>query len=169
MQRIGLIILLLMLPVAALAQSQVRPCFDVAGQISCQDVSAANPLPVTSAPSSSPTIGLVPVVGGSAVSSQVLKASPGNLYSVYAECSSACWLMVFNATSITGLAGATTAGSASGNMVECIPISAGGLGGLNYAPSPPGVYSVGITAAISSTTCATLTLSGVGFIHGLIN
>lgn len=125
-------------------------------------------LPVLSpTPSSSATIGITPVVGGSAVSSLVLKATPGNLYSVYANCTSACWLMIFNATAAPAN-GATTAGVASGNMVECVPIGAGSVGGLTYIPGPPAVYSVGITATISSTACSTLTLSTVGFIHGMI-
>ncbi len=122
---------------------------------------------VAIAGSASPGLGITPVVGGSAASSLVLKASPGNLYSVYAECSAACWLMVFNSVSAPSNA-STTAGVASGNMVECIPISAGGAGSINYAPGPPAVYSVGITAAISSTTCATLTLATTGFIHGMV-
>lgn len=111
--------------------------------------------------------GITPVVGGSAASSQVLKASPGNLFSVYAECSAACWLMVFNSVAAPSN-GATTAGSASGNLVECVPIAAGGVGSINYSPGPPAIYSVGITATISSTTCATLTLATTGFIHGLV-
>lgn len=111
--------------------------------------------------------GITPVVGGSAISSLVLKASAGNLYSVYAECSAACWLMVFNAVAAPSN-GATTAGVASGNMTECIPIAAGGVGGVNYAPGPAAIYSVGMTATISSTTCATLTLATTGFIHGMV-
>lgn len=119
------------------------------------------------APTAAAANGITPVVGGSAVSSQVLKATPGNLYSVYAVCTAACWLQVFNSTSAPSN-GATTAGVASGNMVECVPITAGSIGGVNYLPGPPGVYTVGITAMISSTNCGTLTASTVGFIHGLI-
>jgi hypothetical protein len=122
---------------------------------------------VITAPSSSAVVGITPVVGGSAISSLVLKASTGNLYGIYAECSSACWLMVFNSTTVPSN-GSTTAGVASGNLVECIPILANSSGSITYAPGPPAIYSVGMTAAISSTTCATLTLSAVGFIHGLV-
>jgi hypothetical protein len=117
-------------------------------------------------PSSSSSIGITPVVSGSAVSSSVLKNAPGNLYGVYATCTAACWLMVFNATSAP-VNGATTAGNAAGNLVECIPIGAAGVGGANY-PLVPAVYSTGITAMISSTGCATLTASAVGFIHGMV-
>lgn len=130
--------------------TQALPTVDPNGNF-CVNNSAAGSAP----PSSSPSVGITPVVGGSAVSSLVLKAGAGNLYSVYANCTAACWLMVFN--SITAPSnGATTAGVASGNMVECIPIASGGAGSISYAPGPPAVYSVGITATISSTACATL-------------
>lgn len=108
-----------------------------------------------------------PVVCGSAVSSCVLKNASGFLYGVYANCTAACWLMVFNATSAPSN-GATTAGIAAGNMVECIPIGAGSVGGVNYGSGPPASYSTGITATISSTACSTLTLNAVGFIHGTV-
>lgn len=108
-----------------------------------------------------------PVVCGSAISTCQLKNSSGYLYSVYADCTAACWLMVFNTTT-TPTNGATTAGIASGNMQECIPIASGGTGGINYLPGPPSVFANGIYAAISSTACATLTLATTGFIHGVI-
>lgn len=107
------------------------------------------------------------VVCGSAVSSCVLAAGPGKLYSAYANCTAACWLMVFNAIAAPS-AGATTAGKASGNLVECIPIAAGGAGSVTYPVEFPVVFSVGVTAVISSTACATLTLSTVGFVHGTV-
>lgn len=107
-------------------------------------------------------------VCGSAVSSCVLKSSPGNLFTVYAECTAACWLMVFNAVSAPSN-GSTTAGpgNTSGNMVECFDIAAAGSKSVSYLPyaSP---YSVGITAVISSTACATLTLATTGFISGSV-
>lgn len=119
------------------------------------------------APTANAADGIAPVVCGSGVSSCVLKASPGNFYSAYAECSAACWLMLFNSTSAPSN-GATTAGVASGNMTECIPINAGGAGSISNTGLPPSVYTVGITAAISSTTCATLTLATTGFVNGKV-
>lgn len=110
---------------------------------------------------------ITPVIAGSAASSAVLKASAGSLYGVYANSTAAGWLMVFNATSAPGN-GATTAGTASGNLQDCIPISAGGSNFLNYNPGPPEAFSVGITAVVSSTACATLTLATTGFIHGSV-
>lgn len=117
-------------------------------------------------PTANSASALTDVVCGSAVSSCIFKASSGNLYGAYAECTSACWLMIFNAVSAPSN-GATTAGKASGNLVDCIDISAGSSKSITY-PTFPINYSVGITAAISSTACATLTLSTVGFVHGTV-
>lgn len=117
------------------------------------------------APTASATNAIAPVVAGSASSSAVLKASAGNLYSAYATCTAACWLMAFNATSAPA-DGATTAGIASGNLQDCIPIAAGGIGSLGANGSPPEPFTVGITLVVSSTSCATKTASTVGFIHG---
>lgn len=117
------------------------------------------------APTASATNAIAPVVAGSASSSAVLKASAGNLYSAYATCTAACWLMAFNATSAPA-DGATTAGIASGNLQDCIPIASGGVGSLGANGSPPEPFTVGITLVISSTACATKTASTVGFIHG---
>jgi len=118
-------------------------------------------------PTSAAAAGIAPQVAGSAVSSKVLKASPGNFYGAYAFCTSACWLQIFNSATLPSN-GATTSGVAAGNLQDCIPIAAGGYGSINYNPGPPEVFSTGITAAISSTNCATLTASTVGFIHGSV-
>jgi hypothetical protein len=75
-------------------------------------------------------------------------------------------MMVFNSIAPVG-AGATTAGNASGNLVECVPIAAGLSGSVSY-PTFPRAFSVGITVMISSTACATLTLSTVGFVSGSV-
>lgn len=156
--------------------TQLNP--DSPGIIPLGAATQANSVPVVLAtdsgalgyltPSSATAAGITPVVCGSAVSSCVLKNATGNLFSVYAECSAACWLQVFNSTSAPSN-GSTTAGNAANNMVECVPIAAGGIGAINYSlTGPPAVYSTGITAAISSTTCATLTLATTGFIHGMV-
>jgi hypothetical protein len=109
---------------------------------------------------------LTHTVCGSAVSSCVLKSTPGNLYGVYADCSAACWLMLFNSTAAPSN-GSTTAGIAANNMFDCIDIQAGSSKSLSYAVYPIAL-STGITVAISSTACDTLTLSAVGFIHGSV-
>lgn len=135
-----------------------------AGWVQCDN---AGRLATIATASSSAAAGIAPVVCGSAASSCVLKAAPGNLYSAYAECSAACWLMIFNSVAAP-TNGATTAGIASGNLVECVSIAAGGVGSIANNGMPPSVYTVGITATISSTTCATLTLATTGFINGKV-
>lgn len=109
--------------------------------------------------------GISPAIAGAAASNVVLKNAPGTLFGAYAVCTAACYLMVFNATSAPA-DGATTAGTASGNLQDCVPIAANGTNGVNYAPGPGESFSVGITAVISSTACGTKTSSAVGFIHG---
>lgn len=151
----------------AFAQGVNRICVESTGSNgsnNCVDVSAANPFPVTGGGGGGGTA-IAPVVAGAGVSSSVLKASAGNLSSVYASCSAQCWLMVFNATSAPSN-GATTSGIAASNMQECVPIAAGGVGSINR--NSPEIFSTGITAVISSTACATLTLSTVGFINGSV-
>lgn len=115
-------------------------------------------------PSSAPAFGVAPVVGGSAVSSVIAKPAAGNLYSAYVTPTAAGWLMVFNATSLPG-DGATTAGTASGGLQDCIYAPANSTTGVDYS-SAPEVFTVGITVAFSSTACTTLTNSTVAFIHG---
>lgn len=141
--------------ITVFAANAASPVSTVSGQVSAvvSDLNGNSTIP--------------PVVCGSAVSSCVLKASGGYLYGVYAECSAACWLMVFNKTSAPSN-GSTTAGIAANGMQECIAIPAAGVGSINYLPGPPSVFSTGITAVISSTTCATLTLATTGFIHGVV-
>lgn len=117
----------------------------------------------TLAPSSNAVIGIVPVVSTTAVNTLVIKAAPGNLYSVYATNSSATggFLLVFNATS------APSDGTVT--PFDCVPISGTSASGINYAPNPPKYYSVGIVAVLSSgASCFTKTTSGgvTGFISG---
>lgn len=138
---------------------------DGTGQVGINQTTPGSTNGVAIAPSSASGVAITSVVAGSAVSSSVLKGSAGNLYGVYATCTSACWLMVFNATAAPSN-GATTAGVGSGNLSDCVPIPASGIGGIGYRAGPAKRFSVGITAAISSTACATLTLSTVGFISG---
>jgi hypothetical protein len=130
-----------------------------------EQVYVGNPLMLI--PSATAALGIAPTVAGSAASSAVLKAAPGNLYGVYATCTAACWLMVFNSTTAPSN-GSTTSGVASGNMQDCIPIAAGGEGSISYGPGPPEVFSTGITAVISSSACTSLTLAATGFIHGAV-
>jgi len=109
-------------------------------------------------------------VAGSVATGLVLKASPGSLISIYATCTAACIVMVFNSATVPADA-ATTAGTAPGNLQECIPITAAnGLASINYAPGPYEQFSTGISVAISTSTfCGTKTTgASVGFIHGVV-
>lgn len=114
-------------------------------------------------PSSSPSIGITAVVSAAAEATHILKASPGNLYSVYVTNSSATagFLMIFNAT--------TAPADGAVTPLDCIPVAGTSTSGLNWAPGPPKIYSVGIVAVISSgANCFTKTTSGgvTGFFNG---
>jgi hypothetical protein len=123
------------------------------------------PLQVTSpGPSSSSSLGITPVVSAASEASHILKASPGNAYSVYATNSTANtgFLVLLNSVSVP----------ADGAIapLACVPISPNGVASLNYAPGPPGVFSVGIVAVLTSaTTCFTKTSGSVtAFISGSV-
>ncbi len=108
--------------------------------------------------------GLTPVVSGSAESSHVLKNAAGSLWSVYASnlTGTAGFLQVFNATS------APTDGAVT--PLECVPLPANGVASLNFNSGPPGTYSTGITAVVSSaSTCFTKTTGVItAFIRGSV-
>lgn len=140
----------------------------VIGKVGIDQTTPGTTNGVAIAPSSAAGVGITPVVGGSAVSGLVLKNAAGNLYDVYAtSTATSFWLMVFNSTNVPSN-GATTAGTASGNMVQCIQSNSSGTALLTFGSGPPEVYSVGISAAVSSTACATLTLSATAFIRGRV-
>ena len=108
---------------------------------------------------------ITPSVAGSAATSLVAKSSPGALTDAYFVCSATCYLLIYNATSDPGN-GSTTAGTASGNLQDCIGPSTGQT--INYLGNAPEAFSVGITLVISSTGCGTETQSNVGFIHARV-
>lgn len=115
-------------------------------------------------PSSASAIGITPVVSTAGESSHVLKASAGNAYSIYATnlTATAGFLVLLNATSAPA-DGAIT-------PLACAPLSANGVASLNYAPGPPGVFSTGITAVVTSAnTCFTKTTGVItAFISGSV-
>ena len=99
------------------------------------------------------TVSETPKVGSG--NSLIIAAAPASLTSAYVTATAAGWLMVFNSITVPSN-GSTTAGTASGNLVECIQVPAAGT----YALPRSGVgvtYSVGITAVYSSAGCGTLT------------
>jgi hypothetical protein len=123
------------------------------------------PVAVTSpAPSSSAALGIAPVVSSGSVSSLIIKNSPGNTYSAYATNSTANtgFFVLLNAISVP----------ADGAMapLACVPISPNGVASINYAPGPPGVFSTGIVAVMTSAaTCFTKTTSGGGAVTAFIS
>lgn len=126
--------------------------FDLSGNLRVNSGGGSVATSVTILPSSSSGIGITPVVSAAAESSHVLKAGAGNAYSVYATnlTSTAGFLLLFNATSAP-VDGAVT-------PIACAPLSPNGIASLQYAPGPPGVFSTGITAVVSSAvTCFTKT------------
>lgn len=85
---------------------------------------------------------------GANATSLVLKAAPGNLYSVYATNATATAgkLLVMNATS----APTANSGNAVTTILDCVTLPASGSASIDYTPGPAHVYSIGVTALISS-------------------
>jgi hypothetical protein len=105
---------------------------------------------------------VTPVVSSATEATHVLKASAGNLFSVYATNSTSTggFLVVINATSAPA-DGAIT-------PLDCAFLPANGTAAISYNPGPPVAYSTGITAVLTSAaTCFTKTTGTItGFIHG---
>jgi hypothetical protein len=103
-------------------------------------------------PSGASAASITPVVSTGAEASHVLKASGGNLYSVYATnlTTTPGFLIILNATSAPA-DGAVT-------PLDCIPLKPLATAVISYAPGPLAAYSTGITAvATSASTCFTKT------------
>lgn len=108
--------------------------------------------------------GIAPVVSAAAESSHVLKATPGVVYSAYATnlTATAGFLVLLNATSAPG-DGAIT-------PLDCVPLPANGNASINYGSYPPGKFSTGIVAVVTSAaTCFTKTTGVItAFIKGIV-
>jgi hypothetical protein len=108
------------------------------------------------APTSSSSFAITPGASSALEAGHVLKASPGNLYSLYVMTTSvAGFLMTFNATSIPG--------NGAVNPVECIQIPANSAAAISFDGAPPDYYSTGIVAVFSSTGPFTKTASATAF------
>lgn len=118
-------------------------------------------------PTSSSFIAIQPAIqtGGTSL---VIKASPDNLYSVYATnlTANAGFLIIVNSATVpaTGALTATT-------VLDCIPLQASDVSSINYAPNPPKPFSIGIVALVSSSSgssaCTTYTTGSItAFISG---
>lgn len=115
-------------------------------------------------PSADTTGAITSVVTGAAANNLVLKASAGNLYSVYATnlTSTAGFLAILNST--------TSPADGAIAPLECAPLPANGNASINYNPGPAARFSTGITAVITSAaTCFTKTTGVItGFIKGSV-
>lgn len=117
-----------------------------------------------STPHPNSAVGVTSVVSTAAENNRVLKATPGNLYSVYATnlTATAGFLVVLN----------LTASPADGAItpLECVPLPANGSASVNYNPGPPAVFSTGIVAVVTSAaTCFTKTTGVItAFIRGSV-
>ncbi len=110
---------------------------------------------------------ITPAVAGSSASSVVILAKPGNLIGAYFTAGATQgWGMIFNSATVPSN-GSTTAGTASGDLEECIYVPADTTQSINFQGLPVEAYSAGISAVFSSTGCGTLTLSATAFVHGI--
>lgn len=133
----------------------------IAGKVGIDQTTDITTNGVEIAPTAGAAAGITPVVSAAVESGHVLKASAGNLYSVYATVSStAGYLMVFNSTTVPA-DGAVT-------PLQCMQVPANSTTGLNFNPGPVEVYSTGISVAFSTTGCFTKTANATAFFHGSV-
>ncbi len=118
---------------------------------------------VTVIPSATAANGIAPVVSASAEGSHVLKATPGNLYQVYAQnlTATAGFLIVLNSTTVPS-DGAVT-------PLAAVNLPANGVAAIDFGVIPS-VYSTGITAVVTSATTPFTKTTGVitAFISGSV-
>jgi hypothetical protein len=108
------------------------------------------------APTASSSFAITPGASSALEAGHVLKAGPGNLYSLYVMTTSVSgYLMTFNATTIPA--------DGAVNPVECIQIPANSAAAISFDGAPPDYYSTGIVAVFSSTGPFTKTASATAF------
>lgn len=99
--------------------------------------------------------GIAPVVSTAAEASHLIKAAPGNLYSLYVTTGAAAgYVMTFNKASIPPDGPVTP--------IECAVAPANSTVSISFN-GPPDIYSMGIVAVFSSTGCFTKTASPTAF------
>jgi hypothetical protein len=104
---------------------------------------------------------ITPVVSASTEAGHVLKGSSGTLYGVSITTTTACNLMVLNATTIPS-SGSTVA------PLEYVTVPANQTVSLSFGSGPPEAYSTGIVALCSTTGPFTYTASSTAFFHGSV-
>ena len=108
----------------------------------------------------SPIIGnAIPVVqSASAEASHVLKAAPGNLYSLSVTTSTAGYAMVFNALA------ASSTGTVTPTLCEEVPANST----ANFQLPYPVPFSTGIVAQLSTVSCYSYTANSTGFFQAQV-
>lgn len=110
-------------------------------------------------PSQAPAIGIIPVVTSTLTSGLIIKTGPGNLYSVVATGQTAGFLMIFNSAAIPA-DGAVTPN-------DCVQVPANSTVSVSFSPSPPEVFTAGISAAFSTTGCLVKTAIAALFMKAM--
>lgn len=136
------------------------------GVVSVQGITGGTAINNSEAPTNAAGNAITPCVSQGASTLQCGSAAAKNLYVVYLTATADSWLMVFNTTT-TPANGATTAGTASGNLEDCVKVASGTTTSIGGLPIPKR-YSAGVYIAISSTACSTLTLATTGLLNGLV-
>jgi hypothetical protein len=109
----------------------------------------------SAAPALAYQAGIIPTTSAMPEASHLIKAAPGNLYSLYVTTGDiAGYIMTFNADAAPA-DGAVT-------PVECVVAPADSTVSINFE-GPPDIYSIGIVAVFSSTGCFTKTASPTAF------
>ncbi|HXJ24637.1 MAG TPA: hypothetical protein VNH17_03005 [Streptosporangiaceae bacterium] len=115
-------------------------------------------------PSTEPSAGIVPTPSAAYEVARVLKASPGNVYSVYAYNPTVTpgFLLLLNAATIPG------DGAVTPLAIAVLP--GGGEANIDFSAGPPAHFSVGIVAVLSSNITPFGKTTGAisGFITGLV-
>ncbi|MGH7044952.1 MAG: hypothetical protein ACREE2_01010 [Stellaceae bacterium] len=109
----------------------------------------------SAAPAFAYEAGIMPTVSAIPEASHLIKAAPGNLYSLYVTTGDiAGYVMTFNADQ------APADGAVA--PVECVIAPADSTVSITF-DGPPDIYSIGIVAAFSTTGCFTKTASPTAF------
>lgn len=108
------------------------------------------------------TSAVTPITSSALAANQVIKASPGSLYSFSVSAdptlsAAAWWVMIYNATS------APSDGAVTPVKCYAMPLGATTLGASFNSPV---AFSTGITIGVSTTGCFTKTASTHAFISG---
>ena len=104
-----------------------------------------------------------PVVSTTTETSHVISTTPANLYSIYFTntAATAGFLMVFDSATVPG-DGAVT-------PKICVNVAANATVSVSYNPGPMSQFTTGVSAAASTTGCATKTTGATtGFFSGSV-